>query len=163
MENKLIASAEGKNAARFKFVYAILFVVFSFAVMPPALEAMRLEMLAEGIGLDELELLFVVFPIIVNILSISSFVLVLIDYILKKGKTSLYAYQDHIMAKWVSAKQPTKVEYSQILHIEAVNKTTLSITLGPPYNKAVVFRVDDRDAHQVCLDILSSQKISLTN
>ncbi|MCL2376191.1 MAG: hypothetical protein FWC76_02225 [Defluviitaleaceae bacterium] len=149
-ESKLLASAQGKKAARFALVANIVCGIMLMAIGT----LLIFENHQLGLGYTD------TFPIVLIVLG--AFFLV-IGIIFGKGTaTSLYVYEDHLMAKWIFAKKPTRIEYYQIIAAEATDKAVLKITLGAPYNKTVAFRIDGKNAQQVCYAVLS-QKVFLTN
>ena len=149
-ESKLLASAQGKKAARFALVANIVCGVM-LVILGPLLIFENHQL---GHGYSD------AFPIVLIVLGV--FFLVIAILFGKGTATSLYIYEDHLMAKWVFAKQPTRLEYYQVIAAEATDKAILRITLAEPYNKTAVFRVDTKNAQQVCYAVLS-QKVFLTN
>jgi len=149
-ESRLLASASGKKAARFALVANIVCGIMIIIIGP----LLIFENHQLGLGYSD------AFPIV--LIALGLFFLGLGIVFGGKSATALYVYEDHIMAKWIFAKQLTKLEYDQILGAEADGKAVLRITLGMPYNKTVAFRIDSKNAQQMCFAVLS-QKISLTN
>ena len=89
------------------------------------------------------------------------FVLIFAAPFRKMGSTALHIYKDFVVCKWLLGKNEVRIEYSQIAGMKVRHTALLEMQLGGPYNKAVFFRADEKNAGEIfaVLDARLSAKI----
>ena len=148
MENKLLASAVGEKLSKVTFVILMFcgallaaigaaFVIFEFIEAAQGIN-ITTQYLLEGILYAALGLLILIFAVPFR----------------KRGNTSLEIYEDHVMGKWLLAKQAVRIEFGQIVDVKVKGRGRIDLTLGPPFSMSafstiVIFRLDNKDAQNL--------------
>ncbi|MCL2574164.1 MAG: hypothetical protein FWE34_06420 [Defluviitaleaceae bacterium] len=152
-ENKLLASAEGIKLSKIVFIILLICGTLIIAI---GIFLVVLEFAEASQYNDDIIMFHVIEGIIYATLGV--FMLVFAAPFRKRGNTYIRIYEDHIMAKWLMAKEETRVDFVQVVTARAKSNGMLEVTIATPYNKPVFCRTDSKNALEL-RDIILQQKI----
>ena len=150
MENKLLASAEGKRFSKGIF---IILIICGILLAITGFFLLILEIAGAAYFEYSIIMLYVAEGVAFAAFGLS--ILTFAPPFRKRCNTSLEIYEDHVMAKWLLAKQAVRIEYDRIVGSRVRSRgRRLDIKLDPPFNKSIfstvaIFRVDSRDAQNL--------------